>query len=54
MKKNNFIGAVLLGVMVSCLLFGCGNKEDEEGEPETKVEEVQVQSPTHSRLPEEQ
>ena len=43
MKKNNLIGAVLLGVMVSCLLSGCGNKEDEQGEPETTVEEAQLQ-----------
>lgn len=48
MKKNNLTGAVLLGLMVSCLLFGCGNKEDEQGEPETTVEEVQVQSPAPS------
>ncbi|MBD5472072.1 MAG: DUF3048 domain-containing protein [Lachnospiraceae bacterium] len=48
MKKNNLIGAVLLGLMVSYLLFGCGNKEDEQGEPETTVEEVQLQSPEPS------
>ncbi len=52
MRKNNLIRAVLLGVMVSCLLFGCGNKEDEKGEPDTTVEEVPMQSPTPS--PEEE
>lgn len=48
MKKNRVIGAVILGVLTSCLLFGCGNKENEDEAPDTTVEEVQVQSPTAS------
>lgn len=38
----------MLGVMTSCLLFGCGNKEDESKEPDTTVEEAQTPSPTHA------
>lgn len=48
MKKNRIIGAVVLGVLTSCLLFGCGNKENEDEAPDTTVEEVPVQSPTPS------
>lgn len=48
MKKNRIIGVVILGVLTSCLLFGCGNKENKDEAPDTTVEEVQVQSPTPS------
>lgn len=48
MKKNKLIGAVMLGIISSCLLFGCGNKEEEEVKPDTTVEEEQKQQPTAS------
>lgn len=38
----------MLGIISSCLLFGCGNKEEEEVKPDTTVEEEQKQQPTAS------
>lgn len=50
MKRKKLTGSILLGMLASCLLFGCGNKEEEkEKEPEPVVTEMEA--PTSEPLP---
>ncbi|MCM1126103.1 MAG: DUF3048 domain-containing protein [Lachnospiraceae bacterium] len=49
MKKEKLIMGALLGVLVSGMLFGCGNKEEETNpEPDAAVEEAQTPTPAPS------
>lgn len=46
MKRNKLIRVMMLGILSSCLVFGCGKKEDEKIEPDMEKEEVQEPQPT--------